>query len=68
VGNGLTVSRFGPDGSGAQVSFVNEGAGSEAVTNGAYNGPARSFFNGDSSRLVAGTYTGTVTITLTPGV
>lgn len=70
VGSGLTVSRFGPNGQGANVRFENEaGSTSEAITDGeATSEGARGAYSEDNSRLVAGDYSGTVTVTITPGL
>mgnify|MGYP005613403565 FL=1 len=65
-GAGLTVSRFGPSGAGSAVTFTPESA-SNAAANNAGTG-ARGTYTSDANRLVAGRYTSSVTIELTPGV
>lgn len=65
-GAGLTVSRFGPTGDGAPVTFTPE-LPSFAASNNAGTG-ARDDFTADPGRLVAGRYTSSVTIELTPGL
>jgi hypothetical protein len=69
VGSGSHVSSFGPAGTGSPVTFTAEAAGvTAAVTNGTAGGAgADGDFSQTSNRLVAGHYTGTVTLTLTPG-
>jgi hypothetical protein len=71
-GSGIVVPAFGPTGQGSKISFVTEpGTSVAAVTNGQGGAEVtRASFNGaenNAARMVAGTYTGTVTLTLTPG-
>lgn len=70
VGAGIVVPAFGPLGQGAKVSFEPEGGSTvAAATNGQVGSEApRSSYQEDTARLVAGTYTGSVTVTLTPGL
>lgn len=71
VGSGEVVPEFGPTGQGSKISFVQEPGSTVSATTNGQNGAEtdRVAFNGTESnaRLVAGTYTGTVTVTLTPG-
>ena len=66
VGGGLTVSRFGPSGTGAIATFTAESDSNATSLNAGTD--ARSAFTENSNRLVAGQYTSTLTIELTPGV
>ena len=71
VGAGEAITRFGPTGAGTQLTFTQEGGTTVAsLGNGANSSEAaRSAYNEvESARLVAGAFTGTVTLTLTPGV
>lgn len=71
VGAGDPVSAFGPSGSGAAVTFVQE-PGSTVGAVGVHNtgSRTRASFNAtaSSNRLLAGFYEGEVTLTITPGV
>lgn len=72
AGSGIAVPAFGPTGQGSKISFVTEpGTSVDAVSNGQGGAEVtRTAFNGsenNAARMVAGTYTGTVTLTLTPG-
>ena len=68
VGGTEYVSRFGPSGLGAAVSFDAESA-SNATTDGITGAAGeRTLFPSDGNRLIAGLYRSTVTIELTPGV
>src|SRR4051812_45506820 len=71
VGAAVPITRFGPTGNGSQLTFSQE-AGSTvgAAGNGANSTEAArsSYVDAGAVRLVAGQYTGTVTVTLTPGV
>ncbi len=71
AGGGIVVPAFGPTGEGAKVTFVSEpGTSVAAVTNGRGSAElARAAFSGtenNGNRMVAGTYSGTVTLTLFP--
>lgn len=66
VGGTESIGRFGPSGLGTPVVFAEELA-SEAVENGQLGTVKRDDFNGDDNRLIAGQYTSTLTIELTPG-
>jgi len=68
VGSGSSdpVSHFGPTGQGSKLKFSNEaGSTSEATTVNA-DGQRRDFYTPSNARLTSGSYTGTVTLTLTP--
>ena len=70
AGSVTSVSRFGPSGNGSPVTFAVVASNTpSAVTNGtaAGQGPT-SLFTPTPARLVAGPYSGTVTLTLTPGI
>lgn len=70
VGSATPIGHFGPTGAGSAVHFENEGSStSEGVTSDNGGEAARSAYSGleNNARLTAGTYTGTVTVTLTPG-
>ena len=67
VGSALTVSRFGPTGAGAVATFTAESTSNASSTNGG-TGARTTFANSQGTRLVAGGYTSTVTVELTPGV
>lgn len=67
VGNGIKVSRFGPSGRGARVSFEGDGT-SNAVSDGSDGTAARNQFTPDNNRLVAGRYSSELTIEITPAV
>jgi hypothetical protein len=66
VGAGLTVGRFGPTGDGSPATFTAE-SDSNATSSGTGAGD-RATFPEDGARLVAGQYTSSLTIELTPGV
>lgn len=71
AGSGLVVPAFGPTGAGEAITFVPEPAfpTSEAASNGqAGVEAARASYATDDARLVAGDYTGTVTVTIIPGL
>ncbi len=67
VGAGLSVSRFGPSGNGSAVTFAQE-LPSAAVTSSVPGTGDRSSYTEDGNRLVAGSYAGTLTVEITPGV
>lgn len=71
-GSGIVVPAFGPTGQGSKISFVPEPGTSVAAVSAGQGGAevTRAAFNGsenNAARMVAGTYSGTVTLTLTPG-
>lgn len=67
VGASTPVGNFGPTGAGSRLDFSNEtGSTSEATTNGTGDGD-RSNYPGNNARLTAGTYSGQVVLTITPG-
>jgi hypothetical protein len=69
AGAGQAVSHFGPTGAGSAVAFRQEpGTTVAAVTNGSATETPRSTYTESDARLVAGNYTGTVTMTITPGL
>ena len=71
VGAAVPITRFGPTGAGSLLTFVSEpGSTVDGVGNGSNSAeaPRAAYAANDSARLVAGTYTGTVTLTLTPGL
>lgn len=66
VGSATPIGHFGPTGQGSKLNFSNEqGSTSEATTNAAPD-QSRDQYTSSNARLVAGEYTGTVTLTLTP--
>jgi hypothetical protein len=67
IGAGLSVSRFGPSGTGSAVTFAPE-LPSAAVTSITPGTGPRGNYATDANRLVAGTYSGTLTVEITPGV
>jgi hypothetical protein len=70
VGGGLTVGRFGPSGTGADVTFSAEtGSSSSAISNASIaTAGATEGYQADNNRLIAGQYVSSLTIELTPGV
>lgn len=71
AGAGQAITRFGPLGDGSQLTFSQEGGTTVAsLGNGANSTEAArvAYTETEGSRLVAGQYTGTVTLSLTPGV
>ncbi len=71
VGAAVPITRFGPTGNGSQLTFTQEpGTTVAAAGNGANDNEATrtAYVEAGAVRLVAGQYTGTVTLTLTPGV
>ena len=68
LGGGITLSHFGPSGVGSAVTFAAESnSNASNIGNAGAAGP-RTAFPSDPNRLVAGAYTSTLTIELTPGV
>ncbi len=65
---GPVVGRFGPSGDGAALTFVSFGPASTATTTGGTATLPRESYGTTDARLVAGNYTSTVTLTLTPGL
>lgn len=65
---GPTVGRFGPTGQGAKLTFDTFDAPSTATTEGNNGQLSRTAYAPTNARLVAGDYSGTVTLTLSPGV
>lgn len=65
---GPTVGRFGPTGAGATLTFVNFGDASTATSVAGAGTLPRASYDTSTARLVAGNYTSTVTLTLTPGL
>ena len=71
VGSSYYVSSFGPSGPGVAVVFAQEGGTGNvrAVSNASPTSEAaNATFTNSNARLVAGQYSGTVTLTLTPGL
>jgi hypothetical protein len=68
VGAGLGVESFGPINGGVVMTFANEGSStSGAITTDGGDGATSLFGVVNANRLSAGSYTSTVTITLSPG-
>ena len=59
---------FGPTGPGALVRFTDGFTSSEATTSSASGSIARSNFPGSNARLIAGSYSGTVTLQIAPSL
>ena len=69
AGAGNPVLHFGPTGGGSSLVFQQEpGTTVASVTNGTTTEDARVAYTESNARLVAGNYTGTVTLTITPGL
>jgi hypothetical protein len=68
VGNAITVSRFGPQGTGSTVTFAAERDAAAVNSDSAGTGARSAYSEDNSRRLVAGQYVGTLTIEVTPGV
>lgn len=71
VGAGIVVPAFGPTGQGSKISFIREPGSQVAAVSEGHQGSEgpRSLYTGENNaRMVAGNYTGTVTVTLTPGL
>jgi hypothetical protein len=69
TGAGLSVDSFGPTGTGVVLTFANEGSStSGAITADGADGDTTTFAVNNSNRLSAGSYTSTVTLTLSPAV
>lgn len=71
-GSGPVIGRFGPTGNGEALNFSNypTSDASRAVTSDAPGNAARTSYTAleNSNRLVAGNYSSTVVLTITPGV
>lgn len=68
---GTSVSAFGPTGDGADVSFYAEAGQTPAAVSDVtrtQEGPTSAYATTTANRLLAGTYLGTVTLTLTAGL
>ena len=72
AGASTSVSNFGATGTGAAVTFVAEAGQTPSAITGlggnANNGPTSGFPATSANRLLAGAYTGTVILTLSPGL
>lgn len=69
VGSAVPVSHFGPTGQGSKLTFIQEpGSSVASVTDGSTTEDARDTYTESNARLVAGAYTGTVTLTIAPGL
>ncbi len=68
VGGSTPVGPFGPSGNGSSLTFAQELPSAAVAGASATNAGARDRFAEDGNRLLAGDYTGTLTIEVTPGV
>lgn len=61
-------THFGPNGAGASVDFTDGFTASEATSSSTAGEAPRSEYSPSNARLIAGDYSGTVTLQITPGL